>query len=355
MTQAARTIVAEDIARILEADLPWSTLSGATVAVTGATGFIGSYVVRTLLALHASGKVDAPVRVIGVARDMDKVARRFPDLGRRADLDWVQCDLARPEGLSFRADWIFHAASPASPKLYGVDPVGTIAPNVLGTWRLLELASRSRARGLMFISSSEVYGQVPNSGLLREDDYGALDPTTVRSVYAESKRMGETLSVAWMHQSALPVFIVRPFHTYGPGVDLADGRVFADFVADVVAGRPIRLSSDGTARRAFCYISDAVAGFFHVLLRGEAGRAYNIGNPEGDLSIRELAELLAREFADRGVRVDMQHRGSTGTYLPSPHARLVPCIDRAGTLGWRPRVAPAEGFRRMVESYAHEA
>lgn len=349
---AASQIVDDDVADIVGAKLPWERLSGTTVAVTGATGFIGSYLVRTLLALHSAGKVASPVKVIGIVRSLQKVAERFPELSTSQFLRWIECDLARPEGLAFGADWIIHAASPASPKAYGSDPLGTIAPNVLGTWHLLDIARKGGAIGFLYFSTSEVYGRVGEMSSLREEDCGPLDPTGLRSAYAESKRAGETMCVAWMHQHGVPAYIVRPFHTYGPGVDLDDGRVFADFVADVVARRPIRLSSDGKARRAFCYISDAVAGFFHVLLKGEAGQPYNVANPGGDLSIRELAELLSREFAERGVRVDAETKCVASGYLPSPHPRVLPCIDRAAALGWRPRVAPAEGFRRMVESYA---
>ena len=250
------------------------------------------------------------------------------------------------------ADWFVHAASPATPKVYGSDPIGTLAPNVLGTWYLLQAARDCGAKGFLFVSTSEVYGAAGAQGhALREQDYGALDPANVRSAYAESKRMGETMCVAWMQQHRLPVHIVRPFHTYGPGVDLEDGRVFADFVADVVAGRPVRLSSDGLARRAFCYVSDAVAGFFHVLLKGEPGAPYNIANPAGDLSIRELAELLVRLSSDLGRPVTLAAKALPPGYLPSPHANLQPSIERARSLGWMPRVLPAVGFRRMVESY----
>jgi dTDP-glucose 4,6-dehydratase len=343
-------IVAEDIGRVLAADLPWERLSGATIAVTGATGFIGGYLVRTLLALHAAGKVAAPVRVIGIARDLQKANARFADLAD-APLHWIGSDLRDPRDLSFRADWILHAASPATPKVYGSDPLGTLAPNVIGTWRLLQLADEAKASGLLFVSTSEVYGAAGERAVLAEDDYGRLDPTSVRSAYAESKRLGETMCVSWMHQKGLPVYIVRPFHTYGPGVDLQDGRVFADFVADVVARRPIRLASDGQARRAFCYISDAVGGIFHVLLRGEPGRAYNIANPEGELSVGELADLLAGMFPERGIRVERAVKAAAPGYLRSPHARLLPSIERAAALGWQPAVRPAEGFRRMVESY----
>ena len=122
---------------------------------------------------------------------------------------------------------------------------------------------------------------------------------TFRSCYAEGKRLGETMCASWWHQHRVAAMIARPFHTYGPGMRLDDGRVFADFVADVLARRPIRMASDGSARRAFCYVADAVAGFFAVLLMGEPGQAYNVGNERGETSIRDLAQLLVGMFPAR--------------------------------------------------------
>ena len=115
----------------------------------------------------------------------------------------------------------------------------------------------------------------------------------VRSCYAESKRMGEVMCVSWGQQYNIHTVIVRPFHTYGPGISFDDGRVFADFVADAVLGRDIVLRSDGLAQRSFCYISDATIGFLTVLLKGDRGEAYNIGNPEAEMSIRELADTIS--------------------------------------------------------------
>jgi nucleoside-diphosphate-sugar epimerase len=252
-----------------------------------------------------------------------------------------------------RADVVVHAASQASPKYYGRDPVGTLAANALGTHQLLALARRCGARAFLYFSTSEVYGQADPAaaGALRETDYGYLDPAQVRACYPEGKRAGETLCVCWHHQYGVPAKIVRPFHTYGPGMALDDGRVFADFVADVLARRPIILKSDGTARRAFCYLADATAGFFTVLLKGAPGEAYNVGNPAGELSIRELADLVAGLFPELGLTVRVEAGDRGGAYLASPVTRNAPDIAKVRALGWAPAVGPADGFRRTVRSF----
>jgi dTDP-glucose 4,6-dehydratase len=203
---------------------------------------------------------------------------------------------------------------------------------------------------LLFVSSSEVYGQVGGDSVLVETVYGQLDPATVRACYAESKRMGETLCVAWHQQFGLPTYIVRPFHTYGPGLLANDGRVFSDFAYNVARGEDIVMMSDGSARRAFCYASDAIAGFFTVLLNGQPATPYNVANPEGELSVMELAELLAGLYPDRGLKVDRRMPSADRDYLTSTFSRLIPDVRRLSSLGWSAQVTPQQGFRRMIET-----
>ena len=350
MTPSALEIVNQDIERILSEDLPWDNLSGCSVAVTGASGFIGSYLTRTLLALNSSGKVTQPIRVFGIVRNINKAKERYVDIADSPYFEIVESDLCHPHTLAIQADWFIHAASQASPKYYNIDPVGTLAPNVIGTYHLLQLAQKSQAKGFVFVSSSEIYGSVGDKTKLSESDLGVVDPLAIRSCYAESKRMGETLCSAWSHQYQLPTYIVRPFHTYGPLLELNDGRVFADFVADIVYDRDIVMTSDGSARRAFCYITDAMRGFFYILLKGQGGQAYNLANPAGDLSVLELAELLVTLFSDKKLAVKKQP-SSNENYMNSHLMHLLPDVSKLSALGWNPQVKCEEGFKRMVKSY----
>jgi UDP-glucuronate decarboxylase len=343
-----------DIDAILERDLPWGVLSGLSVLVTGAGGFLGGYLVRSLLALHTAGLVEEPVHVVAMVRDVTRARERMMDIADDECLEWLLWDMnqiAVPE--IPECHYVLHAASQASPRFYGSDPIGTIMPNTIGTAGLLQaLTNCADPRGLLFVSSSEVYGSGGGDPLLVENSFGTLDPATVRACYAESKRVGETMCIAWQAQHGLPTFLVRPFHTYGPGLQPNDGRVFADFCFNVVRGENIVINSDGTARRAFCYASDAVAGIFTVLLKGEPATPYNVANPAGELSVMELADLLVGLYPDRGLSVDKKiSRDVEGGYIASTVSRSIPDVERLRQLGWDAQVSPSEGFRRMIEVY----
>ena len=345
-----RTIVQQDIEGIVAADLPWDALRGKTVLISGASGFLARYMVETLLALNDRWRGDR-CTVLGLVRSKARAHERFAHHAGRGDLALLVQDVCEPVVTeAAKVDFVIHAASPASPKFYGPDPVGTLSANTLGTHQMLTVGRDRGAEALLYLSSSEIYGRADagESGLT-EDTFGLVDPVAQRSCYAESKRAGETMCVSWHAQFGVPAKIARPFHTYGPGMRLDDGRVFADFVADVLAGRDIVMRSDGSARRCFCYVADATIAFFTVLLTGHAGEPYNVGNPDAEVSILELAQLLTGLAADDRLRVVRQE--PPPGYIRSAVLRNLPDISKIGALGWRPRTPLREGFRRTIRSF----
>lgn len=348
MNAVQNPVILEDLERIAAAPLPWDRFAGTTVLVTGANGFLPAYLVETLLHLNDSRR--ANVRVVGLVRSVKRAADRFAVHAGRTDLTLVEHDASQPYPTAGPVDWIVHAASPATPSSYLADPVGTVAPNVAGTHHLLTLARDKQSAGFLFFSSGEVYGPTPARVPTAESDYGPVDPLDVRSVYAEGKRAGETLCAAFARQYGVRATVVRPFHTFGPGMRLDDGRVFADFVRDICDRRDIVMKSAGLATRAFTYLADATAGFFTVLLKGEPGAAYNVANDGGELSIAGLADLLAATFADRGIAVRRAEPTAAELAVTSKLQRSCPDVSRLRALGWVPETSVADGFVRTVRS-----
>ena len=345
-----KKILEEDLEVITSADLPWEDFRDSTVLISGANGFLPAYMVETLLYLNTVRSLN--IKIVGLVRNKEKALVRFSQHKERNDLTFVVQDVCKPINCVDKIDYIVHAASQASPKFYGTDPVGTLSANTLGTHNLLKLAHKNHVKSFLFFSSGEVYGQVDDSHIpTKEDQYGYLDPTNLRSCYAESKRMAETMCVSWFHQYGIPTKIVRPFHTYGLGMSLDDGRVYADFIADIINNRDIQMKSDGSAIRAFCYIADATVGFFTALLKGENGQSYNIGNNECEISIIDLANILVGLFPDKKLKVIQKNIADEKKYLKSNISRNCPDVAKIGLLNWKPTTSIEKGFTRTIRSF----
>jgi nucleoside-diphosphate-sugar epimerase len=342
-------IILEDLERIISANLPWENLAGKSVLITGANGFLPAYMVKSLLLLNDKKRFST-IKVIALVRNEANAMKRFGHLKERKDLKIVVQDVSKKLALRDNVDFVVHAASQASPKYYGIDPVGTLSANTIGTFNMLSFSVEKNVESFAYFSSSEVYGNVKNVEYLSEDVLGFVDPVNVRSCYAESKRMGETMCVSFAHQFGLSVKMIRPFHTYGPGLSLDDGRVFADFVANIINSQDIVMNSDGSAVRSFCYLGDAVIGFFTVLLKGEKGNAYNVANPNGECTIKDLATTLVELYPEKKLKAIFKV-SENKDYLKSNFSRLTPDISKIKTLGWSPVISVREGFYRTIESF----
>lgn len=341
-------IIESDLEFIAKADLPWHLLKNKTVLVSGAAGFLPSYMVDTLIFLNET--IGLNIKIIGLVRDLSRAKKRFAYISSDL-LQLVEQDICESFTINEKVDLVIHAASQATPKVFASDPVGTLLPNVIGTKNLLEIAETNKVENFLFFSTSGVYGYVNDDEYpIVENCFGRLNPTQLSSCYLESKRMGENMCIAWHKQYGVPVKIVRPAITYGPGVGLDDGRSFADFIACIVRGEDIRLYSDGKVLRNYCYIADAVLGFFSVLLKGENGQAYNVAS-DIDISVRQLAEYLVAEvFPEKKLKVTISTDYSKN-FLRTNFARTTVDISKAKSLGWRLSFSIAEGFKRTVQSF----
>jgi nucleoside-diphosphate-sugar epimerase len=282
-------------------------------------------------------------------------------LQNHSHLSIVQQDMTQPlpQGMGDSA-YIIHAASIASPTYYRKYPIETMDANVNGLRSLLEYARRQKQLGkpidgLLFFSSSEIYGDPSPEDIPTPETYrGNVSCTGPRACYDEAKRYGETLCVNFAYQESLPVRVARPFNNYGPGLKITDRRVLPDFARDVLDGRDIIMLSDGSPKRTFCYVADAIIGYYKILVTGRSGEAYNIGVEAPEISIAELAEkvvAIARCLFGYQGRV-VRKKSADGAYLVDNPGRRCPVISKARTeLGYDPSVSLEEGLRRSLIWY----
>jgi UDP-glucuronate decarboxylase len=302
------------------------------ILVTGGAGFIGSHLCERLIE-HADEVICLDNFFTG---SRDNIAHLLES--RRFQL--IRHDVVDP----FRVDvdQIYNLACPASPMQYQLNPVKTVEANVLGTLNALRLAHRTKARVLQ-ASTSEVYGD-PTVHPQAEGYRGNVNPVGPRACYDEGKRVAETLMMDYHRQDRVDIRIARIFNTYGPRMDVADGRVVSNFVVQVLRGEPITIYGTGEQTRSFCYVDDLVEGLIRLMNADGVHEPVNLGNPK-EFTIRELAEKTG---ALCGVATSIR-------YCPLPEddpTRRCPDIRRARQLlGWQPGVELAEGLRRTIADF----
>lgn len=343
----------EDI-RILGSSDCFDALAGSTILVTGSTGLIGSLIVLGALAHNDSH--EGKVRVVALARSRDKAARVLGDAMRRDDLRVVYGDVTALPEIDEPIDWISHGASITSSAAFAAHPVEVARTEVDGTVSLLELARCKQVRGMVFLSSLEVYGDVEEGhGEVFEDYGGSFDRLKPRNSYPAAKCLCESLCAAYASEYGVPVKIARLAQTFGAGASPDDRRVFAQFARAAQQGTPIVMHTPGTGCRCYCYTTDVAEGLMTILAKGDAGQAYNVSNPRTYCSVREMAEMIVERYRDGGVSLEFdfpEDLSSFGYAAPS-FVRLN--SDRLMALGWRPRYDLPEMYDRLVSSFASSA
>jgi dTDP-glucose 4,6-dehydratase len=314
---------------------PWRLL--LRIVLSGAAGFIGSHLTDRLLADGHS--------VVGFDNLITGALRNVSHLEGHPRFRFQMCDVTLPFEVEGEVDAVLNLASPASPKDYLEHPIETLEAGSLGTRNMLELARRNAARFLL-TSTSECYGD-PLEHPQVETYWGNVNPVGLRSCYDESKRYAEALTMAYHRVHGLRTNIARIFNTYGPRMQLDDGRVVPAFLDQALRGAPITIHGDGSQTRSFCYVSDLVEGLCRLMLSDER-YPVNLGSP-AELTVLEFAQAI-RRLTGKSVPIE---------YHPLPEddpKRRRPDIAKARRiLGWEPRVPLDEGLRQTLEYFQARA
>ena len=328
-------------------------IAGRSFLVAGVTSFLGSSIVNTLAYynLHFAKKSETKCHIYGLYRNKDKLNKRFGHLLSEDFINMFAWDATLSSDqidIDDEVDYVFYLCSNATTDLSIRCPVETIQSNTIGLTNILEFARKKKVKGFLYFSSGAVYGTVGDKDCeIDEDDRWIVDHTSIDNVYSVSKRVGEALCVAYAREYGVNTRIVRISHTYGPGIDIDDGRVFSDFVKNIINGEDLVIKGDGSAVRPFCYISDAICAFFIVIFRGKNGKAYNMANPDETYSISELAmKLVKKGFPERNLSVNQKYMEGIGVQSKSRIS-----IKLLESLGWKPQIDVIVGFRRTVSYY----
>lgn len=309
------------------------------VVVTGAAGFLGSHLVKSL--------IDQGHQVTGIDNLSTGVSKNLHEVANSPLFFFREADVTLPDSLDFLMDQpvdeVYHLASPASPKFYQADSIGTIWVNTRGTYHLLELA-RIKGAKFLYSSTSEAYGD-PEVHPQPESYRGNVNTWGPRACYDEAKRLGEVFCYEYYTKHSVPVKVARIFNTYSSGLRNDDGRVISNFVTQALTGQDITVYGDGSQTRSFCYVDDNIKGLQKLMEAVSAdGEIINIGNPT-EYSVLEVAHLVKR----------LTQSESRIVYLPlpqdDPKVRR-PVIDKAKKLlNWEPEIGLEEGLGLMIQHY----
>lgn len=340
-------VVKTETDRIINASLSWDKLKNKTLLVTGATGFIGSYVIRAVLG--KSLKDNLNVRVIALVRNEERARKAFCEFEGKDCLDFLVQDVCQPLTTDKKADFIVHCASNAAPKEYSEYPVETMKTNFIGTLNLLDYAKRVNAESFLYVSTIEVYGTTKDLERIGEDDYGTIDALKVRSCYPLSKKGCETLAVSYSDEYSLPVKIGRLSYIFGPGMKEGDSKIVAVFPKCIADGKDIVMKSRGEQLRSYTYVTDAITALLTILLDGENGQAYNIASKKCITTIAGIAHTLVEAFPEKGLKVvfDLPTEQEAKGFSLIENAVLD--SQKLETLGWEPEIYLKDGLVRIVE------
>lgn len=323
--------------------LPLEQMKASTIFITGGTGLVGYNILKELSEVAE----ELELRILALVRSEEKARQLFAGLSER--IIPVQGDVRAPFCIDEPVHYIIHGAGITASAAFVNQPADTIMTAVTGTQNVLDLAREKQVRSMVYLSSMEVYGSPQEDTVLTEADVGYLDPLQLRSSYPQSKRMCETLCVAYAEEFGVNVKIARLAQTFGPGMQPGDRRAIIQFMEAAMNQQDIRIKATGQSARMYLYTFDAVTALLTLLLKGKSGTAYNVANQDTYCSIQALAETIVRVVGSSStVMVNTGTEAERRIYPPDSFLRL----DTTGieSLGWKPRVSLQESLRFLAST-----
>lgn len=335
----------EDVQYIAQLDLPWQKLENRSIMISGATGLIGSMLIDCLMSKNKEG-LNCDIYALG--RSQEKMQDRFNYCFNDDLFNFVQYDVNDKLTLKDKPiDYILHLASNTHPRQYSTDPIGTITTNIIGLKNLLDFAIEHETKRFAFASSNEIYGENRGDKEKFDETYcGYIDCNTTRAGYPESKRCGEALCQAYKSQKGLDVVIPRLTRSYGPTLLKTDSKALSQFLHKAIAKEDIVLKSAGNQYYSYLYVMDSVSGLLTILLKGDSGQAYNIADDASDITLKDLANIIA-QYSNKNVIFEIPDAIESAGYSKATKARLD--STKLQSLGWKAKYDIKTGIERTLD------
>lgn len=333
-----------DLDKIIETLPELDELTGKSVMITGCTGLICSAICDIFIRWNETH--DDSIYILAAGRSKKKLENRFSPYDKAEWFTFIPYDATALENcIESSCDYIIHGASNASPDKIVKEPVETMLSNFVGLKNLLDYARERETKRILYISTSEVYGRRKYERPSKVNEYGWIDILNSRSSYSIGKCAAETLCVSYYDEYGVESVITRPGHIYGPTAVECDDRVSSVWAYAVARGEDIIMKSDGSQIRSYCYCLDSASAILKVLLKGEIVHAYNISNPDSVISIRKMAEILAKS-AKKNLKMELPTESEKKCFNPMSNSSLDSTELLA--LGWKGVFDADQGFDHTV-------
>ena len=319
--------------------------SDKTILLTGGRGFLGRYFMEIFNEINKN-VLEKKLNLV-VLDNLITSGREGSDIPNYENIEFINHNVIKEFNYDKKIDYIVHAAGIASPYYYRAYPLETLGVAIDGTKNMLKLAELNSAK-LIFFSSSEIYGDPDIKNIPTKESYrGNVSCTGPRACYDESKRVGETLCNIYHNIKGVHTNTIRPFNVYGPGMQETDYRVLPNFASRIKGNIPLEIYGTGNQTRTFCYVTDAMEGFIRVIMNGVSGEAYNIGNPNPEISVIELIKKIEL-ILDKEVKYNIVDYPDS--YPADEPNRRCPDIRKAKIqIKYNPKVLIDDGLKRFID------
>lgn len=347
MRLLSNNVYISDIEKAADCGINWNKLKDSSIVISGATGLIGSFLIDTVMYKNSHGGLNCTVYALG--RSVSKAEKRFSEYLENDCFKFVQCDICKPETIAVDGDvdYVFHAASNTHPVAYASDPIGTITVNVIGLQSLLEFARLHNVKRFLFASSNEIYGENRGDCEKFDEDYcGYINSNTLRAGYPESKRVSEALCQAYIKQYGMDIVIPRLTRSFGATMLGTDTKAVSQFIKNGVHREDIILKSKGNQFYSFTYVPDAVTGVLYCLTEAVCGESYNISTELCDITLKDLAELIA-DYAGTKVIFDIPNETEAMGF--SKVTKAILDSTKLQAIGWKSCFDIKTGIAHTIE------